>query len=249
MSVLKTETSRGGSVFVHEKLEAGSELTITFPVNLFPLDRRGRRHLFLAGGIGITPFMAMMMQLEREGGNFELHYAMRNRASGAYWHELSEAYGHRVHTYCDDAGQQIPLARLLDSQPLGTHLYVCGPSGMIDWVLKAAREAGWPDENVHHERFSAPPSGKAFSVALAKSGRIVPVGPTQSILEALEAASVDVPYLCRGGACGQCETRVVSCTGSIQHNDHFLSEADKASGTKIMPCVSRFEGASLVLDL
>lgn len=250
ISVLRVENSRGGSNFIHDSLGVGSELTISMPVNLFPIDRRARRHLMIAGGIGITPFMAMMTQLSLENGVFDLHYAMRSRSVGAYWRELMAAYGaHRVHTYFDDEGQALPLASLLDCQPLGTHLYVCGPSGMIDWVLQSAKLAGWPEENVHYERFAAPPTGAPFTVELAKSGKAITVGPTQSVLEAIEAAGVEAPFLCRGGACGQCETRVVSCDGTIEHNDHFLSEAERASGTKFMPCVSRFAGARLVLDV
>jgi ferredoxin-NADP reductase len=251
ISVLKTVASRGGSIFVHNKLHEGSELAISAPMNLFPIDRRARRHLRIAGGIGITPFIAMMEQLEREELPFELHYCMRSKSGGAYWSHLANRYGRRVNTYFDEAQQKIPLDRLLDNQPLGTHLYVCGPSGMIDWVLKEAREAGWPEENVHYERFAAPPAGKPFTIELAKAGRSIEVKPTQSILEAVEQAGLDPPYLCRGGACGQCETAVVSCSGAIEHNDHFLTDAEKASGQKIMICVSRLQtaGGRLVLDL
>ncbi len=251
ISVLKTVDSRGGSIFVHDKLHEGSELAISAPMNLFPVDRRARRHLLIAGGIGITPFIAMMEQLEREELPFELHYGMRSKAGGAYWSQLANRYGRRINTYFDEAQQKIPLDRLLDNQPLGTHLYVCGPSGMIDWVLKQAREAGWPDENVHYERFAAPPAGKPFTIELAKAGRSIQVKPTQSILEAVEQAGLEPPYLCRGGACGQCETAVVSCSGAIEHNDHFLTDAEKASGQKIMICVSRLQtaGGRLVLDL
>jgi dimethylamine monooxygenase subunit B len=102
---------------------------------------------------------------------------------------------------------------------------------------------------VHYERFQAPPGGKPFAVKLAKSGKTITVGQHQSILEAVEAAGVDAPYLCRGGACGQCETAVLACEGALHHNDHYLPEADKASGKKIMICVSRIDGASLTLDL
>jgi ferredoxin-NADP reductase len=251
ISVLRTKDSRGGSIFVHDKLKEGSELSITAPVNLFPIDRRARRHLLIAGGIGITPFMAMMEQLEREELPFELHYSMRSKTGGAYWSALRDTYGRRITTYFDELQQKMPLPRLLENQPLGTHLYVCGPSGMIDWVLNEARDAGWPEENVHFERFSAPPAGAPFSIELAKAGRTIEVKPTQSILEAIEAAGLTVPYLCRGGACGQCETHVVSCAGAIEHNDHFLSDAEKASGGKIMICVSRLKnaGGRIVLDL
>jgi dimethylamine monooxygenase subunit B len=249
ISVLRTADSRGGSVFMHDKVAAGSELMISQPVNLFPVDRRGRKHLLIAGGIGITPFVAMMIQLSREDLPFELHYANRSNDRGAYVADLKSAYGHRVHTYFDDKKDVLPLARLLEGQPLGTHLYVCGPSGMIDWTLGKAREAGWPDENVHSERFLAPPSGKPFHVELAKSKKKFVVGEFQSILEAVEAAGVEAPYLCRGGACGMCETAVVSCEGALKHNDHYLPDEDKASGKKIMICVSRIDGTDLVLDL
>ena len=249
ISVLKTADSRGGSVFMHGNVKVGSEMMISQPVNLFPVDRRGRKHLLLAGGIGITPFIAMMMQLAREDLPFELHYANRSKDRAAYVAELKAAYGHRVHTYFDDKGDALPLARLLDGQPLGTHLYVCGPSGMIDWVLNSARLAGWPDENVHSERFLAPPSGKPFTVELVKSKKTFEVAEYQSVLEAIEAAGVDAPYLCRGGACGQCETAVHSCSGTLKHNDHYLSDEEKASGKKIMICVSRIDGRNLVLDL
>ena len=249
ISVLRTETSRGGSHYMHDHIKPGSELLISQPVNLFPIDRRARRHMLIAGGIGITPFLAMATQLEREAQPFELHYAMRTTSRGAYVDHLRERYGHRIHTYFDDQKQQLPLARLLNGQPLGTHLYVCGPAAMIDWVLKSARDAGWPDQNVHHERFLAPPGGKPFTIELAKSKKTVPVGEHQSMLEAIEAAGVDAPYLCRGGACGQCETNVISCSGKLHHNDHYLPDADKASGKKIMICVSRIDGQSVVLDL
>jgi ferredoxin-NADP reductase len=249
VSVLRTPDSRGGSAFIHEKLREGTPVTISAPVNLFPVDRRARRHILIAGGIGITPFMSMMRQLEREEAPFELHYGMRSQERGAYWRQLRETYGHRAHVYFEDQGLVIPLATLLDGQPLGTHLYVCGPSAMIDWVLEQARAAGWPAENVHYERFSAPPPGKPFTIELARSGRTVPVAPHQSMLEALEAAGVDAPYLCRGGACGQCETRVVSCASAFQHNDHFLSDAERAAGNKIMTCISRIDGGTITLDL
>jgi ferredoxin len=153
-----------------------------------------------------------------------------------------------VHIYCDDQGQRLPLDRLLESQPLGTHLYVCGPSGMMEWILTTARAVGWPEQSLHSERFLAPASGMPYEVTLALSGKTVRVGEHQSMLDAIEAAGVDAPYMCRGGACGECETDVVGCDGTLLHHDDFLSDEAKASGRKIMPCVSRFEGKSLVLQ-
>jgi dimethylamine monooxygenase subunit B len=248
ISVRRDDGGRGGSLYLHRHVRAGTEMTISHPVNLFPLDLRARKHLMIAGGIGITPFVAQMAQLAAQGGRFELHYAARSRDLGTYMDDLKAAYGRAVHTYFDDQGDVVALDALLSGQPLGTHVYVCGPKGMIGWVRARAAAAGWPDAMVHHEEFLAPPPGHAFDVGLAASGKTVTVGTHQSLLEAIEAAGVDAPYLCRGGVCGQCETDVITCDGDILHNDHFLTAGQKAGRTKIMPCVSRFRGASLVLD-
>ncbi len=248
ISVRRDDLGRGGSLYLHKQVKAGMRMQISHPVNLFPIDARAKKHLLLAGGIGITPFMSMMGQLQKMGQKFELHYSARSPQLGAYCETLAATYGDRVHLYYDEAGQAVDLDRLLQGQPLGTHLYICGPKGMIGWAKSRAEAAGWPRNTVHSEEFLAPPVGNPFDVELAASGVTVTVGAAQSILEAMEAAGVDAPYLCRGGACGQCETAVIRCDGHIHHHDHWLTPEDKASNRKIMPCVSRFEGKSLVLD-
>jgi ferredoxin-NADP reductase len=249
ISVLRTENSRGGSRFLHEGVQVGATMTISHPINLFPIDQRGRKHILIAGGIGITPFIAMAEQLSAERRNFELHYGVRDDNRAAYAQELRARYGRRVHVYRDNAGEMLPLDDILDHQPLGTHLYVCGPLGMIEWVQGTATRSGWPRENLHSEQFAIPMGGAAFTVSLARSGKTITVGDHESILEAAEAAGVDAPYLCRGGACGQCETAVVLADGRLDHFDHYLTEEERAAESKIMICVSRFKGRELVLDL
>jgi dimethylamine monooxygenase subunit B len=248
ISVRRDDQGRGGSLFMHQHVTPGMEMTLSYPVNLFALDNRAKKHLMIAGGIGITPFLAQIAQLTHFGGRFELHYAARNRALGAYMDRLTSAHPDRVHCYFDDEKQAIDLARVLSNQPIGTHLYVCGPKGMINWVLSTAEAMGWPKQALHHEEFLAPGTGLPFQVELAASGKTITVGTTQSLLEAMEAAGVDAPYLCRGGACGQCETAVHKCDGTILHRDHWLSPEEQAANRKIMPCVSRFEGMTLVID-
>ncbi|MEH7829155.1 PDR/VanB family oxidoreductase [Gemmobacter denitrificans] len=249
ISVRRDDAGRGGSLYMHRHVKPGMAMLISPPVNLFPLDLRAKKHLMIAGGIGITPFMAQMAQLDAMGARFELHYAARDRALGAYMDDLSARHGDRVHRYFDAEGQMIDLQALLRGQPLGTHLYVCGPKGMIGWVLATAAAMGWPQGAVHSEEFLAPPVGQPFTVDLALSGKRVTVAANQSLLEAIEAAGVDAPYLCRGGACGQCECKVRHVDGRIDHNDHWLTTDQKAANSHIMPCVSRFEGAALVIEL
>jgi ferredoxin-NADP reductase len=248
ISVRRDDEGRGGSLFMHNNVKIGDEMTISYPVNLFSLDLRAKKHLFLAGGIGITPFLAQIKQLERFNGNWELHYACRTPALGSYVDDLTDHHPNETHIYYDDQNQAIDLVNLLDGQPLGTHVYVCGPKGMIDWVRKTAEAEGWPREGIHYEEFLAPQPGKPFEVKLAISNKTIQVGEQESLLEAMERSGVDAPYLCRGGACGQCETRVIDYAGNFIHRDHWLDDAEHAHGEKIMPCVSRFEGKTLVLD-
>lgn len=249
IGVLKTHDSRGGSRFMHERVEVGTELTIAMPVNLFPIVRMGRRHILVAGGIGVTPIHAMAAELKKQSASYEIHYAMRSAAHGAFVDELAAAHGDKLRLYRDDCSEIIEVAKILAHQPLGTHLYVCGPEGMIDAILQGGRDAGWPDENLHAERFLSPAGGEPFSVVLAKAGITAEVRADQSLLEAIEEAGVDAPYLCRGGACGQCETAVVAHDGELDHKDHYLTDEEKAAGKKIMICMSRLKGRELVLDL
>jgi ferredoxin len=110
---------------------------------------------------------------------------------------------------------------------------------MVVAMIETARSLGWPENHIHSEQFTAPPSGEAFKVKLSKTQIEITVPPEMSLLEAIEAAGVDAPYLCRGGACGRCELEVVCTDGNLLHHDHYLSDAEKAAGKKIMPCVSR----------
>jgi ferredoxin-NADP reductase len=249
IAVRRMEVSRGGSAFMHEQLRVGSELEITHPVNLFNLDKLARKHVLIAGGIGITPFMAQMEDLYGGSVPYELHYSARAPDHAAFREQLVGRHGARVKMYYDSAGESCDLDALLSNQPLGTHVYFCGPAGMIDKVVVTARGAGWSESHIHWEQFSAPPVGDAFEVFLAKSAVRVSVPPDQSLLEAIEGVGVDAPYLCRGGVCGECRTKVIEVDGELVHNDHFLSAEEKASGCLIMPCVSRAHCTKLVLDL
>lgn len=248
ISIRRDDEGRGGSLYMHNQVEKGMSMRLGYPANLFSLDKRSPKQLMFAGGIGITPFLAQSQQLIATNGDFELHYSARNTELAAYAPELKQSIGRRLHMYYDDQKQRIDFDALLSSQPAGTHLYVCGPAPMIEHVLKRSAALGWPESHVHYEHFSKAPPGEVFTVELQASNKIVEVGANQSLLEAIEAAGVDAPYLCRGGACGHCETDVLECNGTLLHEDHWLEGDERDSGKKIMPCVSRFKGQRLVLD-
>ena len=249
IGVRRMEESRGGSHHMHDAVKVGSRLEIAHPVNLFGLDKIARKHLLIAGGIGITPFLAQLEDLHGAGVPYELHYSVRSMEHAAFLPRLRQREGERLHMYYDSEAQMIPFEALLATQPLGTHVYVCGPAGMINHVIGTAQSCGWPDSHIHWEQFSAPPVGDAFDAFLARSNILVHVPPDQSLLESIEAAGVEVAYLCRGGVCGFCQTKVLELDGELIHNDHFLSDAEKARAKSIMPCVSRARCKNLVLDL
>ncbi|MEM5330977.1 PDR/VanB family oxidoreductase [Paraburkholderia sp. JHI2823] len=243
IAVRRADASRGGSAFVHAAIEPGMTLRVTRPANLFALHALARRHVLIAGGIGITPFVAHSYELARRHADFELHYALRAGRSDAYADELRARLGDRFHAY--DTGSRLDVHRVLAAQPLGAHVYVCGPQSLIDAVRDAARALGWQARRVHTEAFAAPAPGAPFTAVLARSGRRIDVPADRSLLEALEDAGVAVPNLCRGGVCGQCATRHLE--GVVEHRDHFLPAGERA--THMMPCVSRACGPSLSLDL
>ncbi|MBN9888215.1 PDR/VanB family oxidoreductase [Salipiger abyssi] len=247
IAVRREDRGRGGSRHMHTKVREGDEITVSAPANHFQLDLRARKHVLIAGGIGITPFLSQLKQLGMEQKPFELHYAARSREEAAGLKLLPGAA--HIHIHISDEGARMDLGAILDGQPLGTHVYTCGPDGLITAVADQAARLGWPKTSVHSEAFTAPPPGEPFEVVVKSSGKTVTVKADQSLLEALEAAKVEIDYSCRGGACGRCETHVTACDGRILHNDHWLSEAERAEQKTIMPCMSRFKGARLELDL
>lgn len=249
IAVRRHAKSRGGSRLLHDQVRVGTTLAISHPLNLFPIARLARKHMLIAGGIGVTPIIAQAHDLARLGAEFEIHYAFRAPDQAAYADVLENLAGTRLHRYCTAFGDRIDFRSMLADQPLGTHLYVCGPVNFIDAARSAARAHGWPSSHIHSEQFLSPPAGSAFEVHLARSGRRIDVASDVSLLEAIEQAGVMAPQSCRGGACGQCETEVMQADGKIMHHDVWLSASDKAAGRKIMLCVSRLQGRRLVLNL
>lgn len=247
--VLHVDDSRGGSAFMHEQVAVGDTLWINPPHNEFALHDLATKHVLIAGGIGITPFISMAQRLADQAVQFELHYAMRSKRHGAFGDQLQQRFPDQLYTYESSLGQRIQLNELLADQPLGTHLYVCGPERMIDDVVEIARLAGWPEHNLHWEKFVSPPPGDPFDVTLAQSNVQVHVGPEDSILEAVEDLGIEPDFGCRGGVCGRCETKVVKATGQILHHDEFLSDQQRQADQHIMICMSRFKGKDLVLEL
>ena len=243
VAVLREPEGRGGSACVHDKLAVGDALAVAGPRNHFPLVD-APAHLFVAGGIGITPIRPMIAELERRGRPWRLVYGGRSRASMAYLDEFAGA-DRPVEVHPQDEVGLLDLDVVLEAAPAGAAVYCCGPEGLL-----RAIEQRVPADRLHVERFSPKPVtgvDAPFEVSLASSGRTVPVPAGCSILAALEDAGVAVLSSCQEGTCGTCETGVLE--GVPEHRDSVLTPAEQAANDVMMICVSRAASPRLVLDL
>lgn len=249
IAVRLDEGGAGGSRHMHG-LAVGDRVTVRGPQNDFPLDGGGGPALLFAGGIGVTPLLSMATALARAGRDWRMHYAARSAAACAYADALA-AHGDRVGFHHDDtAGGPLPVDTLIRGAAAGAHIYICGPRPMIDATRRAAEGAGIPPDHIHTELFDAPEAqagDRPFEVEIASTGQVVTVPPGQTIIEALEAAGVDLVYDCQRGDCGICQTSVLE--GIPDHRDVVLSEAEREAGNVMQICVSRALSPRLKLDL
>lgn len=254
IGVLKDAGSRGGSKAMHDKVNVGDTLEISAPKNHFALAHEAKRHLLVAGGIGVTPILCMAERLAVTGGDFEMHYCTRSKDRTAFVERIAKSgYAAKVAHHYDDGApeQKLDIAKLVAAPAAGTHLYVCGPKGFMDAVLGAARAAGWPEAQLHYEFFSAAPTATdadgSFEVQLASSGRIIVVPKDKTVAQALASAGVEVMTSCEQGVCGTCITRVLE--GEPDHRDLYFTPEEHAANDQFTPCCSRSKSARLVLDL
>ncbi|KTT48635.1 Vanillate O-demethylase oxidoreductase [Pseudomonas oryzihabitans] len=252
LGILKDANSRGGSTQVHQRLLPGTDLRISVPRNLFPLATEASHSLLLGGGIGITPMIAMAYSLHAQGQSFELHYSGRSRERCAFVEELQAApFAARVFTHFDDedAERRLDLNAVLREAPADSHLYTCGPSGFMDWVIAGARAQGYAESRIHREYFQAEANteGAGFEVVANRSGKTVQVQEGQSIVAALGAAGIKVEVSCEQGICGTCLCDVLE--GEPDHRDVYLTDEEKQSNEQIVLCCSRARGKRLVLDI
>lgn len=250
IAIKRMAAGRGGSIAMAEQVHEGARLLVSAPRNNFVLHPRATGFLFIAGGIGITPILSMMRSVLALGQHpFQLVYCTRDAGDTAFLQELGGP-GFQgcvsVHHDRGDPAQAFDFWPLLEA-PGKTHVYCCGPRGLMDAV--ADMSGHWPSGSVHFESFGVAASSHAanapFAVRLHKSGTVVSVAANQSILEALRDRDHHVPSSCESGTCGSCRTGLLA--GVAEHRDMVLANDEKAHN--IMVCVSRAKSAELVLDL
>ena len=247
--------SQGGSAFIHQKIKLGDMLSVSTPRNHFELVD-AEQYCFIAGGIGITPILSMIHWCIAHQKKWTLYYSARNRQRAAFYESLCALNQEKnIHFHFnDEQADLLNLQKIVQDNAENTHIYCCGPNPLMLALKEASADIA---ERVHFEWFNAPELNTSenktelaisdFTVKLAKSGRDILVKPEQSILEAIEAQGVEVPFSCRAGICGACECRVLR--GEPEHLDMVLSDTEKQGNQRMMICVSRSRSPVLELDL
>jgi vanillate O-demethylase ferredoxin subunit len=252
IAISRDANSRGGSRYIHDKLQVGQIIRISAPRNNFPLNEEAAETILISGGIGITPMLSMLARLETLGRSWKLYYCARDLPHAAFLEKLKAqgfADNGKLFAHIDqEEGGVIDLESLLSRAPADAHIYCCGPLPMLDGFLKAS--ASRPPENIHVEYFSAKESAAVeggFRVVLAKSNREFEVRPGHTILQTLLDGGIDAAHSCMEGICGACETSVLE--GQPDHRDVVLTEAEREASRTMMICCSGCKGERLVLDL
>lgn len=247
IAVKREDAGRGGSRWCHETLSAGSPVLVSAPRNNFPLAPGARRHVMVAGGIGVTPFAAMARHLAASGGDFTLHFAARSAAAAPLLPELRAVCGPRLATWFGAEGRRFDPAALGPPED-GTHLYACGPERLTAAVRERAAGLGWPPERVHVEVFQATVDEnfkpEPFDIVLASTGETLRVPADRSALEVLRDHGLPMPSSCEAGLCGACVCGYRD--GVVIHRDSMLPVG--ARQDRMTPCVSRARVA-VTLDL
>lgn len=216
----------------------GVRLSVQHPSGDFvlPSTSAARRTVFIAGGVGITPLLAMLDQAtvqqkkhRNEQKNTHLNQAQECHLFWQIRHDNEAIYKHaleqltqrhpavQLHLFVSQSASATPrrlnIATL--EKQLGslsdTQFFLCASAAMLDDFSAALTLAGVASEHIHFERFhlaSATESGANWNIQL--DGKDLPYQGHRHLLDALEDAKVELPSDCRTGSCGQCRVRLLS---------------------------------------
>jgi len=241
---------RGGSIAMH-RLAIGSEVEIGGPRNHFALAEITAHVTLIAGGIGVTPIIPIVRQLYLSGADFRVFYLVRSREHAAMDRHFRQMdLGERYHLHCRETDGRLNIATVMHTVPMGGDVYACGPESMLQEVFNAG--SGFRGGAIHFERFAAAATfsgapNEGFEIELQSSGKVLTVGPDDTILGVLREYGVPIDFGCSEGLCGTCMVDVVE--GEVEHRDGVLSPEEQASNAFLCVCVSRAKSGRLVLRL
>ena len=222
-------------------LEPGTIVRLASPEGDFVLpDPPPRKMLFLVGGSGVTPVMAMLRTMERrgqlgaDGVDVVMHYSSPTPERMIFADELTrlerEHDGltlHRLHTDTDGMLELAHGQKGIDSfcpDWRERETYACGPGPMLDAITEFFESHDLEDK-LHLERFTLQlggEGGEGGTITFRNSGKSVEADGATTVLEAGESAGVGMPYGCRMGICHTCTlTLVEGRVRDLRNGDEF----------------------------
>ena len=230
-------------------LAPGTIVRLAAPAGDFVLpDPPATKLLFLVGGSGITPVMAILRTLDRRGTLPDVHliYSSPTEDRMIFRDELRRLEelhdGFRLHEQHTDTQGIFPLESLPEVCPdwreRGT--WACGPGPMLDAAEESWEEAG-VREQLHLERFSLEiggDGGEGGTITFMNSGKQIEADGATTLLEAGERAGVGMPYGCRMGICHTCTLTLASGRIRDLRNGEEHSEPNES----VQTCITAASG-------
>src|SRR5579863_7837559 len=245
MFEITVKHSSGGaaSTWLHESLTVGASLAVSRPAGDFVLpDNRREPLLFVAGGVGITPLIAMARTIHAQGEYADIQFLQFASTSDdiLFRNELLEmgrsSCGITPHFFTSRGrGAECASGRLckdvLDhavADWTSRRVFCCGPDSFMSAMRSLFLESGGIPARFHQESFVLPESAPAQTpasievsrVRLSQSGLDVACVPGTTILDAVHAlaSGPKIPSACRAGVCGTCKLRKLEGQVEMHHN-------------------------------
>jgi ferredoxin-NADP reductase/fatty acid desaturase len=216
IAVKLDQDGSGGSKFMHEWVREGTSLKISEPRNNFPLNDDYRQYVLVAGGIGVTPLLAMAYDLYAKKRPFELHMFARTRSRAAFHGEIDELpFASSIVLHCSDEGSvaRTDMSDVVKCYEPGFGLYLCGPGDFMTHVLAVSKSKGWPSEHLFSETFvpanADVSENEPFEVKIASTGEVLEVAADEQLIDVLHRHGYAVMCSCTQGICGSCITPVI----------------------------------------
>ncbi len=251
IGVQRDARSRGGSRCLVEEVVVGTRMTISLPRCNFALEEGPHRSVLIAGGIGVTPLVAMARKLVEQDAPLEVHYLVSSGEVAGFHAELEALLPPGcLHLHDASVSGRVALASLMGSGSEDVRVYACGPESLLNDMETLAQD--WPSGRLIIERFrgSATPAAggvKDCEIVLRRSGHCFILKSGERLLDALHREGYAPDSLCGEGVCGTCAIGVVE--GAVDHRDELQSEEEKQDNDLMYACVSQPLGERLVLDI
>jgi uncharacterized protein len=202
-----------------EYAKPGARLLVGQPGGDFTLAQKAgaKRAIFIAGGVGITPLLAMLDEWVATQSHYaeaHLFWQVRQERDACYQDTLTalarERPNLRVRLVISRpaAGQGERLDVALLAKELGsfasTDFYLCAGPQLLESMLVGLGNAGVDPSALHFERFRMPDGADSDGVTVSYQGTSFPFAGHSSLLDAIEAQRLPIDSECRTGCCGRC---------------------------------------------